>query len=53
MPTTLRIAFLLAAAVLAPASMNRLPLDRPRVDYVEPDIARPYMLVTAYGSNLN
>src|SRR5437762_2696136 len=49
----MQIVSLLATAVLSPVSVDRYTHDPPRVDRVEPDVAKPNEIVTAFGSNLD
>jgi len=48
----MQIVSLLATAVLSSVSVDRYTRDPPRVDRVEPDVAKPNEIVTAFGSNL-
>jgi len=50
----MRIAPLVAAALLSPASIDRHQFrDRPRVDRVEPSAAKPGAVLAAFGVNLD
>jgi hypothetical protein len=48
-----RAASLLAIAAISPVGVDRHPMSFPQLDRVEPSVAKPGVLVTGFGANLN